>query len=121
MHACKVTARTMMGKGTESKIDKVPVSDNTTSRRVDDTSHDVEDVLSEILKNTNFALQVDESTDITNKTQLLASVRFENEGKIIEFFSVRNCQEQLKVKTFSKSFLLIWNSVVCHGTSVLEF
>jgi hypothetical protein len=31
------------------------------------TSHGVEDVLSEILKNTNFALQVDESTDIKQK------------------------------------------------------
>jgi hypothetical protein len=49
-------------------------------------SHDVEDVLSEMLKNTSFAFQVDESTDITNKAQLLAFERFENEGEIMEFF-----------------------------------
>jgi hypothetical protein len=36
--------------------------------RVDDMSHDIEDVLSDILKNTNFALQVDESTDTTRKS-----------------------------------------------------
>jgi hypothetical protein len=53
---------------------------------VDDMSRDVEDVLYEILKNCNFALQVDESTDITNRAQLLAFVGFENEGEIIEFF-----------------------------------
>jgi hypothetical protein len=31
------------------------------------TSQNIEDVLSEILKNTNFAFQVDELTDITDK------------------------------------------------------
>jgi hypothetical protein len=50
------------------------------------TSHDVESLLSERLKNINFASQVDESTDITNKAQLLAFVRFENEGEIMEIF-----------------------------------
>jgi hypothetical protein len=63
MPACKITVRTMTGKEAESEIDKVPVADNTISRRVDDMSHDVQDVLCEILKNTNFALQVDESPD----------------------------------------------------------
>jgi hypothetical protein len=47
----------MTGKEAESEIDKVPVSDNNISRRVDGKSHDVEDVLFETLKNTNFALQ----------------------------------------------------------------
>jgi hypothetical protein len=56
MHACKIVVRTMIGKEAESEIDKVPVSDNTVSRHVDIASHDVEDILSEILKNTNFAL-----------------------------------------------------------------
>jgi hypothetical protein len=62
----------MIGKEATSEIDKVPVTDNSICRRVDDVSHDVEDVLCEILKNTDFALQVDESTDTTNKGQLLA-------------------------------------------------
>jgi hypothetical protein len=53
--ACKIIVRTMIDKEAGSEIDKVPVSDNTVSRCVDDMSHDVEDVLCEILKNTNFA------------------------------------------------------------------
>jgi hypothetical protein len=73
MSACKIIVKAMIGNDAESEIDKVRVSNNTISRRVDDMSHDIEDVLSEILKNTNFALQVDESTDITSKTQLLES------------------------------------------------
>jgi hypothetical protein len=34
---------------------------------------------------------------------------------------IKNCQKQLKVKTFLTSCLISWNPVVCHGTSVLEF
>jgi hypothetical protein len=37
------------------------------------------------------------------------------------FVVADNCQKQLKAKTFSTSFLLICNPVVCHGTSVLGF
>jgi hypothetical protein len=81
MSACKIIVKTVTGKEAESEIDKVPVSDNAISRRVDDVTHDVEGVLSDILKITNFTLQVDESTDITNKAQPLA--RFENEGEIV--------------------------------------
>jgi hypothetical protein len=76
--------RTTIGKEAENEIDKVPVSDNTISRRMDVTSHDAEDVSNKTLKNTNYALQVDESTDITNKAELLAFVRFVNEGEIME-------------------------------------
>jgi hypothetical protein len=43
------------------------------------------------VKNTDFALQVDESTDMTNKTQLLAFVLFENEGEIVKIFC--RCKE----------------------------
>jgi hypothetical protein len=83
MPACTITVRTMIGKVAESEIEEVPVSDNTINRRVDDVPHDVEDVLS---KNTNFPLQFDESTDITNKAQSLAFVRLGNKGEIVEFF-----------------------------------
>jgi hypothetical protein len=40
----------MINKLAESETDKVPVSDNIISSRVNDMSHDVEDALSEILK-----------------------------------------------------------------------
>jgi hypothetical protein len=56
MPACKIIVRTMIGREAESEIDEVLVSDNTISKRVDDMSHDVGDILSEILKNTNFDL-----------------------------------------------------------------
>jgi hypothetical protein len=68
----------------KSEIDKVPVPNNAISRHVDDMSHYPEVIFSEIQKNTNYALQVDESTDISSQAQLLAFVRFENKGQIME-------------------------------------
>ncbi len=83
MPACKITMRTILGEEAESELSKVPVSDNTISRRVDDLSN-ISGILSEILQNNNFALQVDESTDIPGKAELMAFVLFENEGEIME-------------------------------------
>jgi hypothetical protein len=111
----------MTGKEAGSEIDTVPVSYNTTSRRVDDVTWRWRCIVWNTKTNTNFALKVDESTDITNKAHPKAFVRLENEGEIMEIFVVlKNCQKQLKVKIFSASCLLIWNPVVCHRTSVLE-
>ncbi len=78
----------MLGEQDESELSKVPVSDNAISRRVDDLANNISGILSEVLQNNNFALQVDEATDITGKAQLLAFVQFENEGKIVEIFLV---------------------------------
>ncbi len=74
----------MLGEEADSELSKAPVSDNTISRRVDHQSNNLSGILSEILQNNNFALQVDESTDVIGKAQLLAFVRFENEGEIME-------------------------------------
>ncbi len=54
-------------------------------------------VLSEILQNNNFALHVDESIDIIGKADLLAFVRFENEGEILEnYFCCKELPETTK-------------------------
>lgn len=97
MPACKIIVRTMLGEEAESELSKVPVSDNTISRRVDDLSNNISGILSEILQNNNFALQVDESTDITGKAQLLAFVRFENDCEIMEnYFCCKEMPETTK-------------------------
>jgi hypothetical protein len=75
----------MIGKGAESEADKVPFPGNIISSRVDDMSQDVEHVLSEILQKYCLLCVSTKSTDITNKAQLLAFERFENEGEIMDF------------------------------------
>jgi hypothetical protein len=89
---------------------------------MDDMSHYIKDVLSEILKNTNFALQVGESTDITIKAQLLAFVRFENKGEIMENFCC--CKELPETTKGQDIFNILSSYLESSGLSwagVLEF
>jgi hypothetical protein len=93
--ACKTIVRAVTGQEAGSEIDKVPVCDNAVTRRTT-----LQDVLCETQKNTDFALQVDGSTDVTNEAQLLAFVRSEDEGEIKEVLVVvKDWQKQLKVWT----------------------
>ena len=91
---------------------------------MDDLSNNISGILSEILQNNNlqnnFALQVDETTDITGKAQLLAFVRFENEGEIIEnFLCCKELPETTKghdifniLSSYLESYNLSWNQCV---------
>ncbi len=97
MPAYKIILRTMLGEEAESELNKVPVSDNTISRRMDDLYNSISCILSEVLQNNNFALRVDESINITGKAQLLAFVRFEDEGEIMEnYFCYKELPETTK-------------------------
>ncbi|GFX47967.1 zinc finger BED domain-containing protein 5 [Trichonephila clavipes] len=55
-------------------------------RRVKDMSENIEQSTAKTLANSNFALQVDETTDITGNAQLIAFVRFIHENDIINQF-----------------------------------
>ena len=101
--ACQEIVRIMFGEGAVSDISKIPLSDNTISRRISDMSSDIEsNVLSKMKSCEFFAFQVDESTDISGKAQLLAFVRFIDNGAIVEdFFSAqKSCQKQQKGETY---------------------
>ncbi|XP_014782252.1 zinc finger BED domain-containing protein 5 [Octopus bimaculoides] len=77
----------MFGEDAASELNKIPLSDNTISRHIQDMTGDIEcNIKSKILKHKLFALQVDESTDITGKAQLLVFVRFINDEAIVEDF-----------------------------------
>ena len=87
---------------------------------MDDLSNNISGILSEILQNNNFVLQVDETTDITGKAQLLVFVRFENEGEIIEnFLCCKDLPETTKghdifniLSSYLESYNLSWNQCV---------
>ncbi|XP_039272731.2 zinc finger BED domain-containing protein 5-like [Styela clava] len=85
--ACKVIVTEMLGPEATKEIARVPLSDNTISRRINEMSADIESVvLDKIPIGNKFALQLDESTDISGHAQLLANVRFVDGDTIRENF-----------------------------------
>jgi hypothetical protein len=56
------------------------------NKHIGDMLHDAEEVLCDKLKNNSFSIQVDESTDFTNKSYDVSFVRFVNDGEIQENF-----------------------------------
>lgn len=120
MPACKIIVNHMLGAAAIKEIEKVPLSDSTISRRIDGMSHDIEEVLCDVLKRNSFAIQVDESTDITNACQLVAFVRFEHIGEIQEnFFCCKELPETTKgqdifniLSAYLESQGLSWNGCV---------
>ena len=85
--ACKAIVNEMLGPEAVKEIAKVPLSDNTISRRIGEMSADIESVvLDKIRVSTKFALQLDESTDVSGHTQLVTNVRFVDGDTIRENF-----------------------------------
>ena len=69
-----------------AKLNAVSLSDSTIARRIEDMSEDIKFQLIDRLKTGFFALQLDESTDITNKSQFMVYVRYCWESEMIEDF-----------------------------------
>ena len=85
--ACKAIVNEMLGPDAAKEIAKVPLSDNTISRRIDDMSADIESIVLEKMRiSGKFALHLDESTGISGYAKLLANVRFVDGDAIRENF-----------------------------------
>ncbi|GFU10156.1 SCAN domain-containing protein 3 [Trichonephila clavipes] len=84
--ACHKIVKTMIGGSADIDICKIPLSNDTIHRRIKDMSENIEQNTAKTLANSNFALQVDERTDITGNAQLIAFVRFIHENDIINQF-----------------------------------
>uniref|UniRef100_A0A0L8GR67 Uncharacterized protein n=1 Tax=Octopus bimaculoides TaxID=37653 RepID=A0A0L8GR67_OCTBM len=83
---CKKMVKSMFGEKAEKELNNIPLSNDTIRRRILDISKNIEDNVQKKLKNSNFALTMDESSDISNKSQLLAFVHFIDENEIINQF-----------------------------------
>ncbi|XP_035208825.1 zinc finger BED domain-containing protein 5-like [Stegodyphus dumicola] len=100
--ACKAIVEEMLRPEAAKEIAKVHLSNNTISRRINDMSADIESVVLEKIRiSEKFALQLDESTDISGHAQLLANVRFVDGDAIREnFFFCKVLPEKQQEKKF---------------------
>lgn len=83
--AAKDICRELLGEKAASKLEHVPLSDNTVARRIDDMAEDIEGQLLGRLKASPwYAIQVDESTDVENKAIMLVYVRYVDQDEVQE-------------------------------------
>jgi hypothetical protein len=84
---CKIV-NIMFGEEYEKRdVENIPMSDNTISRRIQDMSQDVESqAIADIKELIFFSIQLDMSTDVTGKAQLLAFSSIVCTGDIAQQF-----------------------------------
>jgi cobalamin biosynthesis Co2+ chelatase CbiK len=59
MPVCKIIVDKVLAQNAVREIENVPLLNSTINRRIDDMSHDAEDVLRDKLKNNIFSILVD--------------------------------------------------------------
>lgn len=74
----------MIGESAGKLISKVPLSNNTISRRIQHIAEDLNDQLIEKMKGKEFGLQLDEVTDSNKDAHLICYVRFLDDSTIVE-------------------------------------
>nr|XP_022913754.1 protein ZBED8-like [Onthophagus taurus] len=65
--ACRKILKIMIGGSADIDICKIPFSNDTIHHRIKDKLQNIEQNTARTLANSNFALQIDETTDITGK------------------------------------------------------
>ena len=100
---CREIVGIILGENAAKEIQKIPLSNNTVSRRINDMAADIlEQLRDKLLESKFFSLRLDESTDIKGKCQLLANVRFIGNDSIQE--SILFCRELQARSTGAETF-----------------
>lgn len=109
--AILIAVEIMLGAEFLTQIKKIPLSDNTISRRIQEMSEDIDAQVRDLFDDTKdlfsslWALQIDESTDISGKAQLIAYIRYIRNGKINNQFLF--CLELVQTTTGQDVFKLV--------------
>ena len=88
MPVTKVYNTVLHHKACSSLIKLIPLSNDTIQRCIDEMSADVEHKLCYTLRNTEFSLQLDESTSPGNELLLLGYVCFVHNGVLCEKLAI---------------------------------
>uniref|UniRef100_UPI00358F884D protein FAM200C-like n=1 Tax=Myxine glutinosa TaxID=7769 RepID=UPI00358F884D len=115
-------ARILLGEEAEKKFNKTSLSNNTVQRRIADLSSDITGQVIAEIKDAAFGLfsiQLDESTDVSSCSQLLAFVRYVKGDSIKEEFlfcrslerNIRAVDVMEKVTEFFDHEELNWHNV----------
>jgi hypothetical protein len=108
LSACCKIVKILFGENFEKEIRKIPLSNNTVQRCIEDMSKDVEFHVNEKLKATElFVLQLDESTDVIGKPQIVTFVRFICDNELIEQFLF--CKDLPETTRGQDIFNLVYN------------
>ena len=83
--AAVVMVETMVDKKTANQIKSIPLSHQTVSRRINEMGTDIIDqVVNKVKASNSFAIQIDESTDVSGQAQLISFVRYIDVDEINE-------------------------------------
>lgn len=75
----------MLGSVAAQKLKTIPLSNDTVSRRISSLAEDIKSQLFDRLRQcSHFAIQCDETTDVSNNAQLITYVRYPYEGSFYE-------------------------------------
>lgn len=118
MPALIIAVDSVLNHESVEKIKKIPLSAHTMSRRIEDMSADLDDQIREFVSAADeieklWGLQIDESTDISGKAQLLAYIRFVKDGRIQNFYFF--CDELKETTTGNDIFDLVNQNVTSRG------
>ncbi|XP_052611518.1 protein ZBED8-like isoform X1 [Peromyscus californicus insignis] len=120
--AAKDGVRVMIGDEFVTQLSTVSLSNDTVRRRIDDMSADILNQVIEEIKAAPlpiFSIQLDESTDVANCSQLLVYVRYINDGDFKDEFlfckpleTTATAQDVFdKVGSFLKEHKLSWEMI----------
>ena len=81
------TARLVLNEGSYNKIKEISISNNTVQRRIQEMAIDIkEQVIEKIHSSPFFSIQLDESTDVAQCSQLMVFARYVHRDSVEEEF-----------------------------------